>query len=121
MIKQVVTAASFAFGGAGVILVGYLSANPRAFTRPVADAPSRVIAVRAPIAEAPANIDTALVLPEMIVSPLPRSSAKVRPAVETNTPVEPCSQWSDVGAMYIVPGGATGTRQVRTLCATATR
>jgi hypothetical protein len=33
MDKKMLTAASFALGGAGVVLVGYLRANPLAFTQ----------------------------------------------------------------------------------------
>jgi len=34
-IKLIATTGSFVFGGAGIALVGYLSANPLAFTHPV--------------------------------------------------------------------------------------
>jgi hypothetical protein len=113
MIKQLVTATSFALGGAGVILVGYLSSNPLAFTHPVADVPSATVA-RLTIREVPviADTDNVLVLPEVTLTPLPQRAAKSAAVAR----LDPCSDWTDVGAVFIHSNGATGVRSVRHLC-----
>jgi hypothetical protein len=114
MSKKFVTGASFALGGAGVVLVGYLSANPLAFTRPLAPLPFESETRTAPFVQAVApKPPTALELPEVTISAtLPkREKATQRPAR-----LEPCSDWSEIGATLITPTGATGVRQVRNLC-----
>ncbi len=114
MIKLLITATSFALGGAGVVLIGYLSATPLAFTHPMGGLPA-VAAIR-PVAAEPAAVeppDNAIVL------------AEVRIAGTRGTPKERvmpiglvrCTEWNDVGAVFIEPAGATGVRQVRGLCA----
>jgi hypothetical protein len=116
MIKQVLTVASFAFGGAGVVLVGYLSSNPLAFTHPVGDLPTVVPLARS-FVDAPVAVDVAvepaLVMPEVTISASLRRAS--RPAVEET--LDACSEFRDVGAVYIDPRGATGIRRVRSLCA----
>jgi hypothetical protein len=57
MIKHLITATSFVLGGAGVVLVGYLSTHPRAFTHPVAALPS--VAVSGAAAAIPVAIEPA--------------------------------------------------------------
>jgi hypothetical protein len=113
MIKQVLTAASFALGGAGVVLVGYLSSNPLAFTHPVGDLPTSIPITR-PLADAPVAVDlpSELVLPEVTISAsLPRATRTA--AADT---LDACSEYRDVGAMFIDARGATGVRRVRALC-----
>jgi hypothetical protein len=114
MSKKFVTGASFALGGAGVVLVGYLSANPLAFTRPLAPLPfESETRTSAPLVQAIAPRSATLELPEVTISAtLPkREKATQRPAR-----LEPCSDWSEIGATLITPTGATGVRQVRQLC-----
>ena len=114
MIKQVLTAASFALGGTGVILVGYLSSNPLAFTQPVGN-----LAISTPIArslvDTPVGIDLGapLMLPEVTISGSPRRATRAAVADR----LDPCSEYRDVGATYIEQQGATGVRRVRSLCA----
>ena len=113
MIKQVLTAASFALGGAGVILVGYLGSNPLAFTRPVGELPTSTPIARS-LVDVPVaiDLDAPMVLPEVTISAsLQRAT---RPAVADR--LDPCSEFRDVGAMFIDPQGATGVRRVRSLC-----
>jgi hypothetical protein len=112
MIKPIVTAASFALGGAGVVLVGYLSTNPLAFTHPVADVPFKTALSRSG-AEAPVagEAKQALVMPEVQITASRRRATNTVP-----TKLGPCSSWNDVGAMYVDRAGATGVRQVRRLC-----
>jgi hypothetical protein len=113
MIKPIVTAASFALGGAGVVLVGYLSVNPRAFTHPVADVPFKTPASRSIHLETPVASDT----DQMLVLPEVKLTASRRRATNTvRTELSPCSSWNDVGAVFVDPAGATGVRQVRHLC-----
>ncbi|SRR6266542_2601334 len=111
MIKQALTATSFALGGAGVALVGYLSHNPLAFTHPV---PQPTAAVVRSFADVPTSVDIedqSIVLPEVtLTASLPRHRATA-PAK-----LSPCSDWSNVGAKFIEKSGATGVRSVRTLC-----
>jgi hypothetical protein len=113
MIKLLITATSFALGSAGVGLVGYLSAHPMAFTHAVAALPAvnaRHTFAVAPVAvEAPGNT---LVLGEV------RITASRKKPNQKSTPIglSPCTDWNDVGAVLIEPEGATGVRQVRTLC-----
>ena len=113
MIKQVLTAASFAFGGAGVILVGYLSSNPLAFTHPVVDLPTSTPIARS-LADSPIAVElrSEVVLPEVTISASLRRPT--RPVVAENLDV--CSEFRDVGAMFVDPQGATGIRRVRSLC-----
>jgi hypothetical protein len=117
MIKPILTAASFTLGGAGVILVGYLSVNPRAFTHPVADLPTTP-APRSTGAETPVAVDTkqAIVMPEVRLVASPRRVTK-----PVRNHFDPCSDWNDVGAMFVEARGATGVRRVRQLCSTAER
>ena len=114
MIKLLVTATSFALGGAGVALVGYLSANPLAFTHPVGELPA-VTAVR-PVAAAPVAVEIPehpILLAEVRIT---ASRGKAKQTVMP-TALGPCTPWNDVGAVFIEPAGATGMRQVRALCA----
>jgi len=113
MIKQLLTAASFALGGAGVVLVGYLSSNPLAFTHPVGDLPTSTPILR-PLAETPMTVDlgSGIVMPEVTISAFARRAT--RPAVAEN--LAACSEFRDVGAMFVDAQGATGIRRVRSLC-----
>lgn len=114
MIKHLITATSFALGGAGVVLVGYLSVNPRAFTRPIAELPP--VAVSRAAAVIPAAVE---VTSNMIVLPEVRITATGKGAQKQGvllTRLDPCTEWSDVGAMFIDPAGATGVHRVRSLC-----
>ncbi|HEX9296596.1 MAG TPA: hypothetical protein VF881_12200 [Polyangiaceae bacterium] len=114
--KKLLTAASFALGGAGVVFVGYLSASPLAFTHPARELasyaamsePSRVV-------DLPTAVETqnSLVLPEVMISTVTSKPQRSHGRVAK---LEPCSEWTDVGAMYITAGGATGVRSVRQLC-----
>jgi hypothetical protein len=101
-------------GGAGVVLVGYLSTHPRAFTHPIPERPpvavSRTAAATLAAVERPAN---AIVLPEVRIT-ASRKKAPTKAAFPAR--LDPCSEWSDVGAMFIDPAGATGLRRVRNLC-----
>jgi hypothetical protein len=118
MIKPILTAASFTLGGAGVILVGYLSVNPRAFTHPVAGLPFTSPAPPPTRTETPVAVDAdqALVLPQV------KLVGARRPATKTAQPkLDPCSNWNDVGAMFVEARGATGVRRVRQLCSTPER
>jgi hypothetical protein len=114
MSKKFVTGASFALGGAGVVLVGYLSANPLAFTHPVAPLPSESRAQpQALVQTVAAATPAALVLPEVNISAtIPKRERTVRQPA----PLEPCSGWSEIGATLITPNGATGVHRVRLLC-----
>jgi hypothetical protein len=113
MTKTFITAASFALGAPGIALVGYLSANPLAFTHPVAalqfepEMPSPLVQT---IDAKPA---TTLVLPDVTISALIPRREK---AAERRARLEPCSDWAEVGATIITPNGATGVRRVRQLC-----
>jgi hypothetical protein len=114
MIKHLITATSFALGGAGAVLVAYLSVNPLAFTHPVAELPP--VAVSRAAAAIPVALEDTrneVVLPEV------RITAKGKKAQKQDvllTRLGPCSEWSDVGAMFIDPAGATGVRRARNLC-----
>lgn len=109
--KMAITAGSFALGGAGVVLVGYLNSHPLAFTHPM-ERPSTVVVRN--VADVPVSTeieDQSILLPEITVNAsLPRRHATA-PAKWN-----PCSDWSKVGAKYIAKTGATGDRSVRTLC-----
>jgi hypothetical protein len=114
MIKHLITAMSFALGGAGVVLVGYLSAHPRAFTHPVAELPAVAVgsaAVAHPVAVEPTG--NAIVLSELRIT-APAKKAQKQTVVPAR--LDPCSEWNDVAAMFIDPAGASGTRRVRNLC-----
>ena len=113
MIKQLLTAASFGLGGAGVVLVGYLSSNPLAFTHPVGALPTSTPIIR-PLADTPVDVDLAfaLVMPEVTIAGSPRRAT--RHAVADN--LAACSEFRDVGAMFIDEQGAKGIRRVRSLC-----
>ena len=120
MKRQILTAASFALGGAGVVLVGYLSANPFAFTHPVADlpwqspVPSRSTIVETRVGASPANT---LVLSDVTIS---ASTIRAENSQQRFAALEPCSDWTEVGATFIAPEGATGVRRVRHLCSETT-
>jgi hypothetical protein len=116
--KKFVTGASFALGGAGVVLVGYLSANPLAFTHPVAPLPFESGAPSPALVQTvAATIPAALVLPEVNISAtIPKREKTVR----QSAPLVPCSDWSGIGATLITPNGATGVHSVRLLCAEGT-
>jgi hypothetical protein len=110
IIKHVITATSFAIGSAGVVLVGYLGTHPRAFTHPVAALPPVAVTPAAPATPIPIEpTGNAIVLPEV------RIVASVKKAV-LPARLDPCSEWSDVGAVFIDTAGATGVRRVRNLC-----
>ena len=113
MIKHLITATSFALGGAGVVLVGYLSTHPRAFTHPIGELPPVAVhrGAAAPVAIAP--LDNAIVLPEVRITV---SGKKAQKQAVLPARLDPCSAWGDVGAMFIDPAGATGVRRVRNLC-----
>jgi hypothetical protein len=114
MIKHLITATSFALGGAGAVLVAYLSVDPMAFTHPVAELPP--VAVSRAAAATPVALE---VTRNQIVLPEVRITAKGKRAQKPDallTQLAPCSEWSDVGAMFIDPAGATGVRRVRNLC-----
>jgi hypothetical protein len=114
--KKLLTAASFALGGAGVVFVGYLSANPLAFTHVSREVPSQAaMALPSRVVDAPAVIpsDQEMVMSEVLIAAPNPKSQRVQARVSK---LEPCSEWTDVGAMYITAGGATGVRQVRQLC-----
>ncbi len=114
MIKLFATAGSFVLGGAGVALVGYLSANPLAFTHPIGSPPlpsvQRSIAVDAPVNGEALVLPDVMMLPEVVI----RASLPTRE--KAPRPLGPCSDWSDVGAKFIAQDGATGVRHVRQLC-----
>jgi hypothetical protein len=117
MIKHMITATSFALGGAGAVLVGYLSTHPMAFTHRVTERPpavSRAAAV-APVVEPTGNtiVGNAILLPEVLIT---ASGKKAQKQAVLPARLDPCSEWSDVGAMFIDPAGATGVRRVRALC-----
>jgi hypothetical protein len=114
MIKHLITAASFALGSAAVVLVGYLGSHPRAFTQAVAALPP--VAVSRALAAIPVAVEPAgnvIVLSEVRITALGKSAQR-----QTASParLDPCSEWSDVGAVFIDPAGATGVRRVRNLC-----
>jgi hypothetical protein len=113
MSKKFVTGASFALGGAGVVLVGYLSANPLAFTHPVAPLPFEPQAPSPTAVMQTVGAPPSLVLPEVTISAaLPKREKTVRQPAQ----LEPCSNWADIGATLITPTGATGVHRVRLLC-----
>jgi len=118
MIKLLITAAVFVVGGAGIGVVGYLATEPLAFTHPV-PAPASMAAERPPVV--PVSISTtreaaanSIWLPEVRITAAPPRAAKqsVVPAR-----FDPCSEWRDVGVLFVDPAGATGVRNVRALCA----
>jgi hypothetical protein len=116
MIKQVITAASFSLGGAGVVLVGYLSTTPLAFTHPVAYLPSSTPITRT-MEETPATVTLghAIVMPDVNIF----TSLRRPPAPAVSEKLDACSDFRSIGAVFIEPSGATGVRGVRELCATA--
>jgi hypothetical protein len=110
MFKKAVTAGSFALGAAGMILVGYLQADPLAFTRPVAEH-SDAIDLATITIEGQAPVTDAVVVSEVVIAESRRGAKALVVASR-----EPCGSWNEVGALYVAPGGATGVRSVRTLC-----
>lgn len=117
MWKELLTAASFTVGGSGAVLVGYLARTPMASTH---QEPSVVVIPATFAADMPVAIETdATLVPLPAAKTLPvRKPAKV---VVPKSTLEPCSEWSVIGAQYIEPRGATGVRSVRTLCDTPAR
>jgi hypothetical protein len=114
MIKNLITATSFALGGPGVVLVGYLGTHPRAFTHPVAERPAVALTIAAAadqVAVEPTG--NAIVLSELRIT-APGKRAHRQPLLPARR--DPCSEWSEVGAMFVDPAGATGVRHVRNLC-----
>ncbi len=111
MFKKTITAVSFVLGGAGWALVGYLETHPLAFTQPAAElAPASAPAVSNLAAtEARANV---IVVSEVMITPSRRGARSFEPG----TSAGPCGSWTEVGALYVAPGGATGVRSVRGLC-----
>jgi len=116
MSKKFVTGAAFALGGAGIVLVGYLSANPLAFTRPVAPLPFEP--AHPPIVHAIA----AKPAPELVIAEVHISAALPKREQANREPARlvPCSDWKEIGAALITPAGATGAHHVRQLCAEGT-
>jgi hypothetical protein len=114
MIKVLITATSFAVGGAGGVLVTYLSTHSLAFTHPLGEPPA-VTAIR-PVDAAPVAVEPpsrAIVLAEVRITGSPGKRA--HPVMPIG--IDTCADWNDVGAVFIEPAGATGVRQVRPLCA----
>ena len=119
MIKILLNATIFVLGVAGIALVGYLAAEPLAFTRPVREPPS-IAAEHSPVvvpASVPVSVqaDTnSILLAEVRITAAPPRAAKqsVVPAR-----FDPCSDWRDVGVLVVDRGVATGVRNVRALCA----
>ena len=112
MIKNVVTAASFALGAGGVVLLGYLQTTPRAFTQSVVDVGVDQVPA-AVVGDAPEATQNVIVVSEVVVTnSLHRPSPPSGPVAS----LEPCSTWNEVGALYVAPGGATGVHAVRRLC-----
>jgi hypothetical protein len=73
MIKLLITAMSFALGGAGGVLVACLGTQPLALTHPLGELPA-VAAIR-PVAAAPVAIEPpshAIVLAEVRITASPR-------------------------------------------------
>ena len=115
ILKQAIIVASFALSGAGIILLGHLSANPLAFTHPVGVLP--ISPPRHASIEAPASVATVgnmITLPEVWITGS-RRGLKNHKVITAR--MDPCSNWSEVGAIFIDRAGATGSREVRTLCA----
>src|SRR5438477_10575649 len=98
MIKQLLTAASFALGGAGVVLVGYLSSNPLAFTHPVGNLPTSTPILR-PLADTPMTVDlgSGIVMPEVTISAFGRRAT--RPAGAEA--LAACSECRAVGPLFV--------------------
>jgi hypothetical protein len=113
MIKHLITATSFALGGAGVVLVSYLSTHPRAFTHPIGELPPIAVNRTAATPVAIEPLGNAIVLPEVRIT---ASGKKTQKRAVLAARLDPCSEWGDVGAMFIDPAGATGVRRVRNLC-----
>jgi hypothetical protein len=113
MIKHLITATSFALGGAGAVLVGYLSTDPRALTHPIGELPAVAVgrAAATPVAIEP--LGNAILLSEIRIT---ASRKKAQKQAVLPARLDPCSAWGDVGAMFIDPAGATGVRRVRNLC-----
>lgn len=114
MIKGLITAALFGVGGAGLGVVGFLSANPRAFTHPVGELPS--VVAQPKTATAPRSEETKSTIIELAEVRI-TSSRRVpeKPSV-LPARLEPCSEWGDVGVIYVHAASATGVRSVRNLC-----
>jgi hypothetical protein len=108
MIKFLVS--SFALGGAGAVLVSYISFNPPALTHPLAAGPPFAAAATPLGVESPRNT---IILSEVRIT---ASGKKAQKQTILPAELDPCSEWSDVGAMFIDPAGATGVHRVRTLC-----
>jgi len=117
MWKELLTVASFTVGGSGAALVGYLARTPMALTH---QEPSVVIIPASFAADVPVAVETdstLVPLPATKTTPA-RKQAKALPPKST---LEPCSEWTVIGARYIEAQGATGVRNVRTLCETSAR
>jgi hypothetical protein len=112
MIKLLITATSFALGGAGIALVGLLSVNPGAFMHTVLAPPAAAHAPEA-IPVAPPPETNAIVLAEVRITASLRGASKQK---VLPLGLQPCSAWNEVGATFVDPSGATGLRQVRDLC-----
>ena len=114
MIKLLITATSFALGGAGGVLVASLGSQPLAFAHPLGELPA-VAAIR-PVAAAPVAVERpsdAIVLAEVrITASLGKRTHRIMP-IGLGT----CTEWNDVGAVFIEPAGATGVHRVPPLCA----
>ena len=118
MIKILINATIFVLGVAGIGLVGYLAAEPLAFTRPVRE-PS-IAAERSPLvlpASVPVSSQAAtssIQLAEVrITAPAPRAAKQS----VVSARFDACSEWRDVGVLVVDRGVATGVRSVRALCA----
>jgi hypothetical protein len=118
VIKQTLTATSFLLGTAGAIFVVYLATHPLALTRPTDPSPVPATpSQHTELASAKGGESAvSFTVPEItIVASLERKSRSPGPTAA----LEPCSGWSEVGALFIEPGGAVGARGVRHLCQTA--
>ena len=122
MIKHLITATLFVLGIASVALVGYLSAQPLAFTRPIQLPP--VASDRSPAvipASVPVRPDTeanSIWLAEVQITAAPPQRAGKQPTVPVMPArLDPCSEWRDMGALFVDSAGATGVRDRRALCA----
>jgi hypothetical protein len=119
MIKLLITATLFVVGGAGIGVVGYLATEPLAFTRNV-PAPASMVAERPPTVVPVSVPVTREAAPNSIwLHEVRITAAAPKAAKQSVVPgrYDPCSEWRDVGVLFVDPAGATGVRNVRALCA----
>jgi hypothetical protein len=116
VIKQTLTATSFLLGAAGAIFVAHLATHPLALTRPIEMSPVSAPASPTTPPATTTPSDGSFTLPEItIVASLERTPRSAAPT----TALDPCSEWGEVGALYIEPAGAVGVHSVRRLCQAA--